>query len=614
MGVVFRAEDPQLRRPVALKVMLPKMAAAHAGRERFLREARAMAAIKHDHIIAIYQVGEDRGVPYLAMELLEGETLESRLGREGKLPVSEVLRLGHQIACGLAAAHERGLIHRDIKPSNLWLEVPAGSSTGRRLKMLDFGLARAVEEGSALTLQGMIVGTPEYMAPEQVAGEVLDHRCDLFSLGCVLYRMATGEWPFKRANVMGTLMAVTNKDPVPPCELEPAIPATLSELILQLVAKEPDKRPQSARAVADALTRIDGRAPSLRPMASSTAMKGTAFRRPTAAQMRRALVGAGIAACFLLAALSFGLRMAVPNEGVLAVNVIPSDATISVDGDIVTVTWDKGGKSAKIRLKPGTHVIEVTKNGFRMETKELTLKPLEIEVFTARLDPVGAADKSVVWTLLKPDKVESMAGTTLTTLEDGSILASGVNPPRERYTVTASTKVDGITAICLEVLTHPSLPNGGPGRTSRGNFALSEFMARVSPADAPSNSRAIVFEQAIADYSQPNWSIDGAIDGDPATAWSIQRREGNNYFSRSQAAVFVLRKPLSFPNGMVFTFTLDQLCQLLIRNVQGNHSIGRFRLSVTTSKAPITTDALPRPSEEKAVPPPIGSPSPQSHK
>jgi serine/threonine protein kinase len=139
MGVVFLAEDPQLRRKVALKVMSPALAAEATARQRFLREAQATAALHHDHVITIYQVAEDRGMPFLAMELLPGESLEARLRREGRLPLSETLRIASEIAAGLEAAHEQGLIHRDIKPANIWLEARRGRSS--RVKILDFGLA-----------------------------------------------------------------------------------------------------------------------------------------------------------------------------------------------------------------------------------------------------------------------------------------------------------------------------------------------------------------------------------------------------------------------------------------------------------------------------------------
>jgi serine/threonine protein kinase len=252
MGVVYKAEDSQLKRPVALKAMLPVLAASESARKRFVREAQAAAAIEHDHIVHIYQVGEDRGVPYIAMPLLQGEALDERLQRENRLPVSEILRIAGETAEGLAAAHRRGLIHRDIKPANLWLEGAKG-----RVKILDFGLARAAADDMHLTQTGAILGTPAYMAPEQAGGQEVDHRCDLFSLGCVLYRMSTGEMPFKGRDTISTLMAVATENPRPPRELEPAIPLALSELILSLLAKDATQRPSSAEAVTAALQEID---------------------------------------------------------------------------------------------------------------------------------------------------------------------------------------------------------------------------------------------------------------------------------------------------------------------------------------------------------------------
>ena len=253
MGVVFRARDPHLDRLVALKAMLPTLASRGGARQRFLREARATAAIKHDHIVSVYHVGEDRGVPFLAMELLEGETLDTRLKRDGKLPLAEVLRIGREIALGLAAAHatRAALIHRDIKPANIWLEAPRN-----RVKILDFGLARSAAEECQLTIEGAIVGTPEYMSPEQAQGRGVDHRCDLFSLGCVLYRMTTGEPPFRGSDTISTLMAISTHTPPPPSQVEAALPPALSTLIMDLLAKNPADRPSSAQVVADALDRI----------------------------------------------------------------------------------------------------------------------------------------------------------------------------------------------------------------------------------------------------------------------------------------------------------------------------------------------------------------------
>ncbi len=253
MGVVFKAEDPHLERPVALKVMLPALGASDSARQRFLREARTAAAVKNDHVVSIYQVSEDRGAPFLAMEFLEGESLDDCLRRAPRLSVGEVLRVGRETALGLAAAHARGLIHRDVKPANLWLDASAGG----RVKVLDFGLARRTSGEQNLTQTGAIVGTPAYMAPEQASGLKVDGRADLFSLGVTLYRASTGELPFRGQDTLSTLMALATEDPPPPHDLNPELPRELSDLVMQLLAKNPDRRMGSAREVVEAIQRIE---------------------------------------------------------------------------------------------------------------------------------------------------------------------------------------------------------------------------------------------------------------------------------------------------------------------------------------------------------------------
>ncbi len=252
MGIVFQAQDPQLNRQVALKVLRPAMAADASYRLRFLREARAMAMIEHDHIVPVYHVGEDNGVPFIAMKLLQGETLETRLRDLGSwMPLEEVLRIGQEIADALGAAHAKGLVHRDVKPSNVWLEA------GRdRVRVIDFGLVRSDSDNVRLTGSGYIVGTPAYMAPEQAFGEEVDHRCDLFSLGCVLYRMCTGQVPFRGRFMMDIVMAVRTEAPRSPREIDPSLPPALADLILALLAKKPEDRPHAARIVSEELQRI----------------------------------------------------------------------------------------------------------------------------------------------------------------------------------------------------------------------------------------------------------------------------------------------------------------------------------------------------------------------
>jgi serine/threonine protein kinase len=253
MGVVFQAEDPGLRRLVALKVMKPSLAASTEYHRRFLREAQLAAAIDHENIVTVYQVGEDRGVPFLAMKLLQGETLEDCLGRVGgRLPPAEVMRIGRETAEGLAAAHARGLVHRDIKPANIWLEAGRG-----RVKIVDFGLARGGTEDAQFTQAGAVIGTPAYMAPEQANAAEVDARSDLFSLGTVLYRAVTGELPFGGKDTLSVLKALATKTPTPPHQLVPSVPPPFSALVMRLLAKEPGQRPRSAREVVQAIAAIE---------------------------------------------------------------------------------------------------------------------------------------------------------------------------------------------------------------------------------------------------------------------------------------------------------------------------------------------------------------------
>jgi serine/threonine protein kinase len=263
MGVVFLAEDTRLSRAVALKAMKPEIAADPRHRQRFLREAQAAAKVEDDHIAPIYDVGEDRGVPWLAMPLLKGQSLDDLLKQEKVLKPVQAMRLGAQVARGLAAAHAVGLIHRDVKPANIWVE-PTG---GGRARLLDFGLARDQnpprEQGQEqLTGTGAILGTPAFMAPEQAASELVDARADLFSLGCVLYRAVTGRLPFQGLGTMDTLRALATQTPPSPHEVNPEVPQPLAALIMNLLAKERSARPSSAAAVAAALESLHEQATS----------------------------------------------------------------------------------------------------------------------------------------------------------------------------------------------------------------------------------------------------------------------------------------------------------------------------------------------------------------
>jgi WD40 repeat protein len=251
MGVVFAAEDTKLGRTVAIKFLQPRLAVDETARARFINEARAMAAIRHAGVVTVYDVSGDEW-PYLVMELLDGESLAARIDRLKRLPPAEVTRIGRQIAEGLAAAHQIGLLHRDIKPANIWIEA-----ANERCTLLDFGLARGLDGPTDLTERGVLLGTPAFMSPEQAAGLELDGRSDLFSLGSVLYLLATGRLPFEGTNPMATLSALAQGTPTPAHVVSSAVPSSLSDLLMRLLAKDPGERPASSAVLVEELRRLE---------------------------------------------------------------------------------------------------------------------------------------------------------------------------------------------------------------------------------------------------------------------------------------------------------------------------------------------------------------------
>jgi formylglycine-generating enzyme required for sulfatase activity len=246
-GVVLKAFDGRLQRVVAIKVLAPAYAASGSARKRFIREARAAAAIKNEHVVAIYDVQAEEQPPYLVMELVDGPSLQEKLDEHGALGVKEILRIGLQTAEGLLAAHKQGLVHRDIKPANILLENGV-----ERVKITDFGLARAVDDTS-VTQSGTVAGTPLYMSPEQAEGLPVDPRSDLFSLGSVLYALCTGQPPFRAGSTHAVLRRVIEDAPRPIREINNGIPEWLCALIDKLLAKKPEERFQTANEAAAVL-------------------------------------------------------------------------------------------------------------------------------------------------------------------------------------------------------------------------------------------------------------------------------------------------------------------------------------------------------------------------
>jgi hypothetical protein len=381
MGVVFEAEDEKLKRPVALKVLRPSL--GPGAQDRFLQEARSAAAIDHENVVTIYQVGEDQGLAFLAMQRLDGETLESLVKREERLPAEQCLRIGRQIALGLRAAHAENLIHRDVKPANIWVEA------GRdRVKILDFGLARVLDDAPQLTESGMIAGTPAYMSPEQARGERVDERSDLFSFGCVLYRLATGKLPFQGANALATLRAIEQRDPKPPRELNPDVPQPFAELVMWLLEKDPDRRPQSAGAVVKALAEIgQGDWRSIGPPSSVARQK----RATRARLVRRWAVG--VAALLLLAATAYFagptiIRIAT-NRGQLVIKTNDPNVKVELLQGAEVVRIVDLSTEQSIDLKAGEYSIQLAdaKGAWSLSTHNFTLTRGGKEIVEVRHEP-----------------------------------------------------------------------------------------------------------------------------------------------------------------------------------------------------------------------------------
>jgi Tol biopolymer transport system component/predicted Ser/Thr protein kinase len=300
MGEVYRARDTRLDRVVAIKVVRPEFAGGGELRMRFEREARAVSHLSHPNICALYDIGNQNGSEYLVMEYIEGETLADRI-RRGPLPLTQVLRYGAQIADALHHAHRAGITHRDLKPGNVML-------TGSGAKLLDFGLAKFAEpahifsDASApetvrpLTAEGKIVGTFQYMSPEQLHGSAVDARSDIFALGVLLYEMTTGQRPFPATSSATLVAAIVSGDPVPLRSLQPAAPPALERIILTALEKNPDERWQTAHDV--------GR--QLRWLAESSQSAEGAVVPATTRRRMRSSVLAGAAAAIVVALLTYG--------------------------------------------------------------------------------------------------------------------------------------------------------------------------------------------------------------------------------------------------------------------------------------------------------------------
>ncbi|MET0166226.1 MAG: serine/threonine-protein kinase [Vicinamibacterales bacterium] len=310
MGEVYRGRDPRLGRDVAIKV-LPANASSDPGRlQRFEQEARAAAALNHPNILAVYDVGVYDGVPYIVSELLEGQTLRERVS-SGPIPIRTALDYAVQIAHGLAAAHEKGIVHRDLKPDNVFL------TRDGRVKILDFGLAKLIDQESTGvvsgvlptsppgTIPGLVLGTTGYMSPEQVRGEHVDRRTDVFALGVVLYEMLTGRRAFVRDTVPETMTAILRDDVPDLRNSNPQVSLPLEQLMRRCLDKDPARRFEAMHDLASALSTIEVTSPS----STTAVMSVPEFVLPAPEKRRPGLPIAAV----VFVALAFGAIVAMVN-------------------------------------------------------------------------------------------------------------------------------------------------------------------------------------------------------------------------------------------------------------------------------------------------------------
>ena len=266
MSLVYRAEHATLGRKVAIKFLAPQLADDHAYRERFLRESRLAAALHHPNIVPIFDAGEVGGVPYITMHFVEGTDLAALLARESPLASDRLLAILAQGAGALDAAHDRGLVHRDVKPANILIASGEGVEAPGHVYLTDFGLAKQVEVGSSITERGRLMGTLDYIAPEQIQGLEVDRRTDVYSLGCVVFECLTGATPFPRDTEVATLYAQVQEPPPAVGERRPDLPPRVDAVVARTLAKRADDRYQTCREFLDDLAAALDVIPATGPM------------------------------------------------------------------------------------------------------------------------------------------------------------------------------------------------------------------------------------------------------------------------------------------------------------------------------------------------------------
>lgn len=549
MGIVLEAYDAHLHRTVAVKVLSPELAHDEVARQRFCREARAAASVTHEHVVAVYQVERSTvgELPFLVMQLIQGETLEKKLAREGRLPLTTILRIGMQTAAGLAAAHAEGLIHRDVKPGNILLDQTTG-----RVKLTDFGLARCVED-LKITQTGFVTGTPLYMAPEQALGTELDERADLFSLGAVLYEMATGAPPFSGNTPLAVLKQITETPARPVKGLNPDIPGWLSDLIQQMLAKRPDQRPISASVVAqilsDRLSAYEPVSPLQIPAVHTSGACETAMRQQR--RMRFMFLSTGIVAGGLLAFAAlwpFVSRPSAGNNPAAAVveQAAPLMTLAGNSGPVWSIDFTPDGQTLVMAIDDGTVKLWDVGSGQLRSTISAHKGPVWATSVSpsGKIFATGHDDGAVhIWDLKTETQLHSLkvAGPvrTLAFARKGNRLAVGTRTGQisiwDAEKAEELTKLEGHQGEVVSVAFSPDdqlLGSASGDKTARiWNVESGRERIRLEGhqggvyaiAFSPDNKRVATggWDRIVRVWDTATGSLAGTLEGSEADVWSV---------------------------------------------------------------------------------------------
>jgi eukaryotic-like serine/threonine-protein kinase len=494
MGDVYRATDVRLRRDVALKVLAQTKTGDPQRVDRFMQEARVTASLDHPHVIRVYDVGRFDDRAYLVAELLEGETLRARIAR-GAMPVDEVLRIGIEVTRGLAAAHDAGLVHRDLKPDNIFLTRSGGT------KILDFGIAKLAQDDTKrdglATLTGVVLGTAGYLAPEQIRGEAIDPRADLFALGAVLFEMLTGARAFARDHLVETLHAILHDSPSDALVHRGDVPSALVDLVLQLLEKSPEARVQSSADLIAALEPIATPAAAHRPWArlahrwrQTRRMRKLQWRRARAAWISAAVVVTAIAAAGIV---SYSWRPAGVTLAVMPFESVPPVQDNALETGLTDQIISRLGQIPGVRVLPITATRRLNEND-----------PLE----AAR--QLGAT--FVLTMRLQRDGGEIRASAQLTSTKDGQVI-------RPTMVTTDTSRMFTIQDVIVKQMVEQLAPRLSADASTR----IATVGTRNNEAyQAYIRGRAIGLEPTPANLKRSAELFQRAVDLDPqfADAWA----------------------------------------------------------------------------------------------